>query len=302
MNDLSSPPPGAPMSGPPLETAVFERISAIAYREAGLSIAPGKAAMVRTRLARRLRALKLASFEAYAELVEGNNGLAERREMISALTTNVSHFFREDHHFDRFKAEVWPELRQRLEAGGRVRIWSAGCSNGQEPYSIAMSILESGPLPAKADLRILASDIDPKVVAFGRRGIYQDRMMTGLPDPMRDRYFNEVKDNRGHFEASAALKDLVAFRELNLLHSWPMRGTFDIVFCRNVVIYFDTRTQDTLWQKFAKVMSPGAWLFLGHSERISDSCAPLFANKGVTAYQRVGDSTRPQPAHGAAAS
>ena len=278
---------GSAITGPPLEETAFKRIASIAHMEAGLAIAPGKAAMVRTRLARRLRALKLDSYDAYCELVASDAGRVERREMISALTTNVSHFFREDHHFDRMKSEVLPDLLDKAKNGGRVRIWSAGCSNGQEPYSIAMTILEMANLPETADLRILATDIDPKVISFARQGIYDQRMMAGLPADMRDKYFSHSASGPGQWAVSDALKKLVVFRELNLLQKWPMRGSFDVILCRNVVIYFDADTQTRLWHSFSNAMHPDSWLFLGHSERVSDCCMHLFSNRGVTAYQRT---------------
>ena len=295
MTDLS--PSSSPIAGPPLGQAAFDQLAALAHREAGLAIAPSKSAMVRTRLARRLRQLGIRSYEEYAALVESEAGIGERREMISALTTNVSHFFREEHHFARLQEEVFPALRARLAQGGRVRFWSAGCSNGQEPYSLAMAFLASGPLPPNADFRILASDIDPKVVAFGRAGRYHERMMTGLSDDLRQAHFTPCPQEANHHVVSQALKSLVVFRELNLLNQWPMRGKFDVIFCRNVVIYFDAETQTRLWHRFAEVLHPEAWLFLGHSERISEDCFDLFSNRGVTAYQRCASLSpqRPSP-------
>jgi len=264
----------------------FEKIAAIAHEEAGLSIAPGKAAMVRTRLARRLRALRLSSFDDYCALVSGNDGGEERREMISALTTNVTHFFREDHHFERLKAEVLPTLFKKLSTGGRVRIWSAGCSTGQEPYSIAMTILDSAAYSSSMDIRILATDIDPKVISQGRAGCYNENTLSGLPDNLREKYFDHTKGDRGStWTASSEVRNLVSFRELNLLHNWPMQGKFNVIFCRNVVIYFDAATQSRLWKRFSTALDPAGWLFLGHSERVSDDCGALFTNQGLTAYR-----------------
>lgn len=271
-----------------LDDHTFKQIAAIAYEEAGLAIAPSKAAMVHTRLARRLRALKLSSYKDYCALVESQGGKAERLELISALTTNVSHFFREDHHFDRLRSDVFPNLRKTIEQGGKVRIWSAGCSNGQEPYSIAMALLESGPLPNSADFKILASDIDPKVISFARNGIYDDHMISGLPEIHRTTFLTQLGSSQApKWQVNPNLKKMVTFRELNLMQDWPMRGTFDVIFCRNVVIYFDEKTQDQLWRKFARVLSPGGWLFLGHSERVSDNNAAELPSVGMTAYRRA---------------
>ncbi len=273
---------------PKLDDSAFKRIAGIALQDAGLDIAASKMAMVHTRLARRLRMLNLESYDAYCSLIESAEGQAERRELISALTTNVSHFFREDHHFDRLVDEVLPILRQKLDDGGRVRIWSAGCSNGQEPYSIAMTILDNMDLPEGADLRILATDIDPKVIAFARKGEYDERMISGVSPTLLERYFiPHRKGDTPVWTASPALKRLIAFKELNLLDPWPMQGRFDVVFCRNVVIYFNEETQQKLWKKFSEAMLPGAWLFLGHSERVSEAFLKVLPSVGMTTYRRA---------------
>ncbi len=273
---------------PQLDDQAFQRISDIAYKEAGLAIASSKAAMVHTRLARRLRALNFDNYEEYCALVESQEGDIERRELISALTTNVSHFFREDHHFERLQQEIIPELRQKLEKGGRIRIWSAGCSNGQEPYTIAVTLLETGPIPAGADIKILATDIDPKVIKFARAGVYDERMLSGMPDQLREKYFKPMGDPTAkQWRVDDKLKELISFRELNLLHDWPMKGGFDIIFCRNVVIYFDEKTQNQLWKKFSEALSPGGWLFLGHSERISEESIIDLPSVGMTTYRRA---------------
>ncbi len=278
---------GSQRGKPVLDDQAFKQIAAIAYKEAGLAIAPSKAAMVHTRLARRLRALNLGSYQEYCDLVASGEGISERRHLISALTTNVSHFFREDHHFDRLRKEVLPGLREKIHSGARIRIWSAGCSNGQEPYSIATTLLEDGPLPARNDVKILATDIDPNVISFAKTGIYDERMISGIPEPMRSAFFAQLNPQSGtSWQAKKELKDLVSFRELNLLNTWPMNGTFDVIFCRNVVIYFDEKTQGQLWQRFAEVMNPGAWLFLGHSERVNKESMASLPPVGMTTYRR----------------
>ena len=273
--------------GPTLSDAAFDCIAKIAHREAGLYLAPGKSAMVRTRLARRLRALQLTSFEAYCEVVKNPAEKEELGIMISALTTNVSHFFREEHHFDLLRETVIPTLMAKSKSGQRIRIWSAGCSNGQEPYSIAMTLIEEG-FPGNADLKILATDIDPNVVAHAKAGAYPEQMMSGLSPDRRERFFEKHSDRNGDvWRADTTLREWVSFRQLNLLHDWPMRGAFDAIFCRNVVIYFDQPTQDRLWQRFAGILNPDGWMFLGHSERVSEASLHLFANKGVTSYRRT---------------
>lgn len=271
---------------PKLDEQAFERITNIAYKDAGLDIAPSKMAMVHTRLARRLRTLGLQTYDEYCALIEGPEGQKERRQLISALTTNVSHFFREDHHFERLVEDVLPSLITKLDAGGRVRLWSAGCSNGQEPYTIAMSILEHGNLKKSTDLRILATDIDPNVIQFARQGIYDQRMISGVPDTLRDQYFSLDPGPEPMWRVRSELREMIVFKELNLLHPWPMQGRFDVIFCRNVVIYFDETTQENLWKNFAEVMNPGAWLFLGHSERVCEKYHSMLSPAGMTTYRK----------------
>lgn len=287
MNDMAHPPrQRSGLHGPELSDRAFACIADLAHREAGLSIPPGKSAMVRTRLARRLRALNLPDFEAYCRLVQSSDGQAELGSMISALTTNVSHFFREEHHFQLFRERLVPRLREKAEAGQRIRIWSAGCSNGQEPYSIAMTLHQEG-LPENADIRILATDIDPTVIEHARAGRYGETMISGLSPAHRDRFFTPVEQvAEPTWQVTPSVRKLVTFRELNLLRDWPMRGRFDAIFCRNVVIYFDADTQARLWPRFARAMEPDGWLFLGHSERISEAGLPFFESRGMTSYQR----------------
>jgi len=282
--DPATPRAGTGPQGPALSDKAFACIAELAHREAGLYLAPGKSAMVRTRLARRLRALGLKSFDEYCSLVRDPGQSQELATMVSALTTNVSHFFREEHHFDILRDRVLPALRAR--ANRRIRIWSAGCSNGQEPYSIAITLREAA-IPAESDVRILATDIDPNVIAHARAGHYNSQMMTGLSPERRDRFFQPSGPSQpDSWRPKSDLSNLITFRELNLLRDWPMRGPFDVIFCRNVVIYFDQDTQDRLWQRFAAMLAPDGWLFLGHSERISEQHLPLFASRGVTSYQR----------------
>ena len=292
-----SPNLGAPslLHGPELDRDAFRRIAGIAQVEAGLHIPAAKSAMVRTRLTRRLKVLNLPDFEAYCGLIESPQGADERGAMISALTTNVSHFFREDHHFAILREKVLPQLVAKAAAQQRIRIWSAGCANGQEPYSIAMTLREAG-LPKDANLRILATDIDPLVIAHARVGRFPETMMSGLPDARRAAFFTPVGGApEATWQVRPELREMIAFRELNLLRDWPMRGRFDAIFCRNVVIYFDADTQSQLWPRFAAAIDPEGWLFLGHSERISEVGRPFFQSCGITSYRRTDRATDGPP-------
>lgn len=266
-----------------LQPSIFEELAELAQRESGIVLAAEKRLMVQSRLRARLRALQLPNFAAYTDYLRSDLGAAELRFMISALTTNVSHFFREPHHFDMLKDRVLPVMQRKIDRGDRIRIWSAGCSNGQEPYSIAMDLLAAEPRLAQANFRILATDIDPRVIAHARRGSYQMRELDRAEDELVHEFLVTEDDPKSRMIADE-VKSVVAFRELNLLHGWPMKHPFDAIFCRNVVIYFDVATQEGLWPRFAQALAPEGLLFLGHSERIADPAAHGLEIVGPTAY------------------
>lgn len=270
----------------PLVRRDFETIAAMLYADARIHLAEHKAPLVVSRLARRIRALRLPGFAAYCALVAGPQGEAERGELLCALTTNVTRFFREPHHFEHLRNAVLPALLARARGGGRVRLWSAACSTGPEPYSMAMTVLDAEPNAAALDIRILATDIDPRVVAEARAGVYPAGALDDAPAASRKRWFSRAPD--GAWSAARELRKLIAFRTLNLNADWPMRGAFDVIFCRNVVIYFDEATQCALWSRFAATMSEGGHLYVGHSERLSGPAAELFGTVGVTTHRRNG--------------
>jgi chemotaxis protein methyltransferase CheR len=265
----------------------FRHIAQTLHAHAGIALSEGKAALVYSRLAKRLRVLGLRSFRDYCALIEGVEGVDERQAMTAALTTNVTRFYREPHHFDHLRDHVMPELAARARAGGRVRLWSAACSNGQEPYSMALTVLDVLPEAADLDVRILATDIDPNMVAEGAAGIYSDELLSPVPASGR-KHFTPVPGSPGQFSADATLRRLVSFRELNLIGDWPMKGRFDVIFCRNVVIYFDDATQEMVWSRFTPLMAPGATLYIGHSERVSGPATAQLQTCGLTAYKLGG--------------
>ncbi len=270
----------------PLDRRSFQAIADLAYRESGLTLVKEKSSMIQSRLRPRLKVLGLRDFAQYSAFVQSDAGEDERKQLISALTTNVTHFFRESHHFATL-GKVLDARMDDLRKGARMRIWSAGCSNGQEAYSAAITLLERCPEAAQYDLRILATDIDPQVIAFARRGKYGERLMAGVSEPLRDGYFDVERDRQGElqFAVKPEVKNLIHFNELNLLSAWPMRGSFDVIFCRNVVIYFDVATQTSLWPRFLKALRPTGHLFLGHSERIATPEAIGFCSDGPTSYR-----------------
>jgi chemotaxis protein methyltransferase CheR len=246
-----------------LSAEQFAEISRTMYGVAGIQLRPGKELLVRSRLAKRLRALGIASYDAYLAHVAGDGSGRELSEMVDALTTNKTNFFREPAHFDYLRARVLPTL----PAGGPVRIWSAGCSTGEEPYTLAMVLREALPDLDRRDARVLATDISGRVLVQARAGRYGDAATAEVPPELLRRHFRRTVD--GAWEAGSGLRALVAFARLNLMDVWPMRGPFQAIFCRNVMIYFDKPTQQRLVARFHDLLAPGGHLFVGHSESLS---------------------------------
>ncbi|MEM6276514.1 MAG: protein-glutamate O-methyltransferase CheR [Pseudomonadota bacterium] len=272
-----------PRLGPRLSDTTFEAIAGIAYTVAGLHLPPSKQALVASRISRRLSRLALTSFEDYLDLILAP-GAPERRRMVAALTTNVSTFFREPHHFEALRESILPPLLTRAAAGERVRIWSAGCANGQEAYSIALTLLDMLPDAPELDIRILGTDIDPLVVRTAQLGAYHMSMMNDVEPRLRDMHF-DFDVSASTYVASAALRELLLFRELNLHGPWPMPGRFDVIFCRNVVIYFDEAGRNALWSRLQDKLTDGGWLLVGHSERVPEDVAPGLEARAHTIYQ-----------------
>jgi chemotaxis protein methyltransferase CheR len=263
----------------------FRRIAAALHAASGIALPDSKATLVYSRLAKRLRALGLENFRDYCALIAGADGVDELQRMVVALTTNVTRFFREPHHFEHLKTELLPSLLVGARKGAPVRIWSAGCSNGQEPYSIALTILSMMPDAADHDVRILATDIDTKMIAEGRAGLYSDQVLDPVPADLRTRWFER---EAGGWRACDTLRRLVVFNELNLMGEWPMRRPFQAIFCRNVVIYFEEATQSRVFARFVPLMAPDARLYIGHSERLCGEAGTRFSTDGVTTYRLKG--------------
>lgn len=264
----------------------FQKIAALVHGEAGIVLTDNKVNLVYSRLAKRLRAIGLRSFRDYCALVEGADGADERQALIAAMTTNVTRFFREQHHFDHLSAIALPRLIAAARAGGRVRIWSSACSSGEEPYSIALTVLQAMPDALNHDVLILASDIDPDVLDRARNAVYPVARLADIPPAMRGSWIQNIAGGQ-EFAFRPEVQNLIRFRNLNLLRDWPVRNSFDIIFCRNVMIYFDQDTQDGIWRRFAACMSDGSYLYIGHSERIATERLP-FSLAGQTIYKNTG--------------
>ncbi len=267
----------------------FKRISCILHEDAGIHLTDTKAMLVYSRLSKRLRALGLENFRDYCALVASERGVDERQKMIAAMTTNVTRFFREPHHFEHLTTHVVAKRAADVRKGGRLRVWSAACSDGQEPYSIAMTILSVIPEAAELDVRVLATDIDPNMIAAGRAGVYSEDAMQSVPRDLRARWFSPA-DRENYRSVSKELMTLVVFRELNLLKPWPFKGRFDAIFCRNVVIYFEQATQHELWARFRRVLLPHGRLYIGHSERVGGPASEEYQTDGLTTYKLRGAS------------
>ena len=262
----------------------FRQISAIMHVQTGVLLDDSKTNLVYSRLAKRLRLLRLPNFSEYCGFIDSPQGSDEREAMIAALTTNVTRFFREAHHFEHLKNSVLPPLIDQARQGGKIRLWSAACSSGQEPYSMALTVLALAPDAAKYDVKILATDIDPNMIAFGEAGVYEASLMADIPDASR-RWFAPEQNRPGFFSAGRELRALVHFRKLNLIGDWPMQGKFQAIFCRNVVIYFDDATKSKIWDRMIRLLDSKGAMYIGHSERIGGQAEQLLRSDGITTYR-----------------
>ena len=259
--------------------ADFDRVQSLIYKRAGISLHDGKHAMVYSRLSRRLRDTGHQSFKEYLTWLESTDG-PEWQEFVNALTTNLTSFFRERHHF-----EVFADLLKSRPPSHAWRVWCSAASTGEEPYSIVMTALES--LGARANFSLTASDIDSKVLATAGAGVYRAESLKGVTPAQAQNFFLRGKGgNQGMVRVKPELTRMVEFLIVNLIRDdWPFREPFDVVFCRNVMIYFDADTQRKVLERIYRVMKPGGLLFVGHAENFSDS-RDLFLLKGKTVYER----------------
>ena len=245
----------------------FEALRALVKQVTGIALSDQKRELVYGRLARRLRALNIRSFREYRTLLASDSD--EIVQFCNAITTNLTAFFREPHHFDHLRDEVLKPLAAKPPAVRRFRIWSAACSTGEEPYTTAMSVLEAIPDLRGWDIRILATDLDSDVLGKASRGVYlADRLRT-LSAERRQKFFTSVPGAKEPaFSVTPNLRQLITYKQLNLMHPFPMKGPLDAIVCRNVLIYFDKDTQRDLVSRMARLQRPGDLLYLGHSESL----------------------------------
>lgn len=268
-----------------MREADFRRLRELVHRVAGIALTDAKRELVYARLSRRIRKLGLRGFAEYRALLEREDG-GELEHFVNALTTNLTSFFREPAHFDHVRDVLVPRWRARAGVR-RLRLWSAGCSSGQEAYSLAMVLAESLPDHEAWDWRILGTDLDSTMIDQARAGVYPLDAVTAVSPARLRRFFQRGRNgSSGHARVAPALKGRIAFRTLNLIGPWPMHGPFDAILCRNVVIYFDRATQDTLYRRFADLQAPGGTLFVGHSESLPRD-AGLYRPVAQTTYERL---------------
>ena len=263
----------------------FEQFRTLVYKESGISLGDGKRSLVVSRLSKRLRELNIDTFQQYFNLVTGSAGQEEFTQLLDLISTNKTDFFREPKHFDFLREEVLPELASTK----RVRIWSSASSSGEEPYTIAMTLYDGVQAPAQWNFHILASDLSTRVLAKASSGVYDTERVRDLPAATLKRHFLSGRGGAaGKVKVKPHLSDMVTFRRINLMDDrFPIKTSLDVIFCRNVMIYFDRPTQERLVGRFHKYLKPGGYLFIGHSESLQWLNQP-FKSIAPTIYRKEG--------------
>lgn len=268
----------------PMSEANFSRLSELAHDYTGIVLGPHKKDMIYGRLSRRIRALKLRNFDDYCDLLEVD-GNAELSNFINSITTNLTSFFREKHHFDYLQDTVLPALKEKNKTTRKIRVWSAGCSTGEEPYSLSIVLNEFFDVRSW-DIKILATDLDSNVLNHGRNGVYDVQRIQTIDDARRKKWFLKDPSKPDVVKVKPELQSLISFKRLNLLEDWPMKGPFDVIFCRNVVIYFNKDTQRVLFGRYGDILQSRGHLFIGHSETLH-RVSERFESLGKTMYQKI---------------
>lgn len=264
--------------------ADFARVKGLVYEFAGIDLNESKKNLVYNRLAKRIRFLQQDSFNEYLDFVEAQ-GEEEFIHLINAITTNLTFFFRENHHFEYLAETVIPELLQKNASSKKIRIWSAGCSTGEEPYSLAIVLKET--VPSGWDAKVIATDLDTNVVNTAKRGVYKIDRLKGVTEDRKKNWFMKGKgSNDGFVKIKPDLQSSIEFGQINLMNDWPIKDQIDVIFCRNVVIYFDKETQARLFDRYANLLSDKGYLFVGHSESLYKVC-DRFELLGKTIYQKT---------------
>lgn len=260
------------MNGYKITDQEFRKFQDLILEKTGIRLGGQKRDLVLSRLTKRLRILNIQTFEDYYQYLSQEENRDEITSMINRITTNVTNFYRENHHFEVLREISLNQIAKRKVAEGtrKIRIWSAGCSTGQEPYTIAFTLADFFQGHVGWDIKILATDLDTEVLATGEKGIYSKEAVTNIPPVQLKQYFKKGKrGNDGFFQVRPQIKNMVVFRQLNLtMERFPIRGPLDVIFCRNVIIYFDKETKANLVGKFYNLLDKGGYLFMGHSESL----------------------------------
>lgn len=267
-----------------LTGAQFKKLASIIRDDSGIVLTEAKRDLLMARLNRRLRELQLESYSAYCSYLDSSRGAEERRHLLTAVTTNVTSFFRERHHFEALATQILPPLISSARRGERIRLWSSACSSGEEAYSIAMTVLEVCPDAAQYDVLILATDIDPEMIRRASEGRFSEESLHPISTARQRKFFVASGND---YIVGPQLRRIMRFADLNLLGPWPFSGQFDVIFCRNVVIYFGVDMRLQLWQRLAGLTKPAGHLLLGHSERLDGPATREFELVGVTQYRRI---------------
>ncbi len=263
----------------------FRFIVGLVGERTGIVLSDSKREMVYSRLTRRVRELGIKDYTSYCNMLRDGDP-NELINFTNALTTNLTSFFREPHHFEYLANTVLPAIEANKKHQ-RLRIWSAGCSSGEEPYTIAMTVREVLPESSGWDIKIIATDLDSNMVEKAKSGIYVNERVTGIDKRRLRRWFLKGKgNNQGKVRIKPELQELITFKQLNLLHDWPMREAMDVIFCRNVVIYFNKDTQKKLFSRYSDLIADHGHLFIGHSESLN-KVTDDFKLIGKTIYQKI---------------
>ncbi len=262
----------------------FDILRSLSNKHSGIIVPDDKFDMFYSRLSKRLRFHGLKTFRQYCEFLQASPE-QEFTAFINAVTTNLTSFFREQHHFEYLRDKLVPELLRKNQNSKKIRVWSAGCSTGEEPYSLAMTLLES--VPVGWDIKILATDLDTQVLEKAASGIYQIDRVSNLEKAVLKHWFRRGKGSQSNkAKIVKPCRDLISFKQLNLMQEWTIKSHFDFIFCRNVLIYFDRETKQNLVQRYAELLKPGSCLFIGHSESLHQVESP-FQTIGQTIYKKT---------------
>lgn len=266
------------LSGMTLKNEDFQRVRSMIYAYCGISINEGKEALVQSRLMKRIRKLGLGSFTEYLDLIEHNTSTDEFLSFVDVLTTNKTNFFRENKHFEYIEQHILPAT-----SGKSLKWWSAGCSTGEEPITAAITLMEARNRVKWNSAKILATDISRDVIKVAKEGIYTHNKIGDVPSHLLNKYFTDL--GQGNYRVNEQIKNMITYGRLNLTDKWPLKGGFQIIMCRNVMIYFNRQTQEDIVRKFHSLLEPGGYLFLGHSESIPANELG-FQNVAPAAYRK----------------